>query len=193
MKPFIVDTYASDTGIGAVLSQPYQDGSEKVVCYASCLLSKQECNYCVTRKFLHHFHQYLLGHQLLIRTDHGALTWLQNFKSSEGQLARWLEKLQEYQLQSYIDQDVITIMQMPCHKSHVDSVEDSHRSELPQLQQQLWQVDILLKTYRNFQLNDDCAGGILVAGLTTNNQQPSQDSVNGQIEYHSTVGSTCCP
>ena len=47
--------------------------------------------------FLHHFHQYLIGAPFMVRTDHGALTWLQNFKSPEGQLAKWLEKLQEYQ------------------------------------------------------------------------------------------------
>ena len=30
-----------------------------------------------------------------MRTDHGSLTWLRNFQNPEGQLARWLEKLQE--------------------------------------------------------------------------------------------------
>ena len=103
-KPFIVDTDASDFGIGAVLSQCQEDGKEHVISYASRLLTKPERNYCVTRKellavvtFLHHFRQYLIGAPFVIRTDHGALTWLQNFKSPEGQLARWLEKLQEYQ------------------------------------------------------------------------------------------------
>ena len=32
----------------------------------------------------------------MVRTDHGALTWVQNFRSPEGQLARCLEILQEY-------------------------------------------------------------------------------------------------
>ena len=51
-KSFLVDTDASETGIGAVLSQVQDDGSECVIAYASRLLSKQERNYCVTRKEL---------------------------------------------------------------------------------------------------------------------------------------------
>ena len=47
--------------------------------------------------FLQHFRQYLLTQPFTIRTDHGALTWLQQFRNPEGQLARWLEKFQEYQ------------------------------------------------------------------------------------------------
>lgn len=103
-KPFLLDTDASETAIGAVLSQVHDDGSEYVIAYASRLLSKQERNYCVTRKellavvtFLQHFRPYLIGSLFTIRTDHSALTWLQNFKQPEGQLARWLEKLQEFQ------------------------------------------------------------------------------------------------
>jgi len=33
----------------------------------------------------------------MIYTDHGALTWIQNFKEPDGQLAWWLEKFQEFQ------------------------------------------------------------------------------------------------
>ena len=87
---FILDTDTSDVGIGAVLSQIYQDGSEHAICYASQTLTKPECNYCVTWKellavvtFLKHFHQYIIGRQFTIRMDHGALTWLRNFKAPE--------------------------------------------------------------------------------------------------------------
>ena len=91
-------------GIGAVLFQLQEDGSEYVKAYASRVLTKQEKNYCVTHRellavvtFLQHFRQYLLGIPITIRTDHSALTWLQNFKQPEGQLARWLEQLQEFE------------------------------------------------------------------------------------------------
>ena len=47
-KCFVLDTDASDVGIGAVLSQPSEDGSERVIAYASRSLSRQEQRYCVT-------------------------------------------------------------------------------------------------------------------------------------------------
>ena len=46
--------------------------------------------------FLGHFHSYLLGKPFVVRTDHAALTWLQQFREPEGQVARWLEQLQEF-------------------------------------------------------------------------------------------------
>ena len=74
--------------------------------YASRLLSKTERCYSVTRKellavvvFLNHFRQYLLGRKFILRTDHGSLVWLHNFKEPEGQLARWLERLEEFQFE----------------------------------------------------------------------------------------------
>ncbi|KAJ8333835.1 hypothetical protein SKAU_G00411540 [Synaphobranchus kaupii] len=101
-RPFIVDTDASNTGVGAVLSQEDEDG-ERVVAYYSRALGKAERNYCITRqellavvRALHHFRPYLQGTHFLPRTDHASLTWLLNFKDPEGQVARWLEQLQGY-------------------------------------------------------------------------------------------------
>uniref|UniRef100_A0AAV2K2W5 ribonuclease H n=2 Tax=Knipowitschia caucasica TaxID=637954 RepID=A0AAV2K2W5_KNICA len=100
--PYVVDTDASGTGIGAVLSQQGGEG-ERVVGYYSRALSREERNYCVTRRELlavvmavHHFRPYLHGNKFLLRTDHASLTWLLSFKQPEGQVARWLEVLQTY-------------------------------------------------------------------------------------------------
>ena len=81
-KPFILDTDASQDGIGAVLSQTHE-GAERVVAYASRSMTKAERKYCVTRKellavvvFTKLFRPYLLGQSFKLRTDHGSLTWL---------------------------------------------------------------------------------------------------------------------
>ena len=102
---FVLDTDASAYGIGAVLSQ-IQHGEEKVVAYYSRALSRPERQYCVTRrellavvKSVQHFHPYLYGRHFTVRTDHAALRWLLSFRSPEGQVARWLECLQQYDFQ----------------------------------------------------------------------------------------------
>jgi len=101
-EEFILDTDASNIGIGAVLSQR-QEGKEKVIAYYSRVLNKPERNYCVTRRellaivdSLKFFRHYLLGRKFLIRTDHASLKWLMSFRELEGQLARWLERLQQF-------------------------------------------------------------------------------------------------
>ena len=104
-KPFILDTDTSDFGISALLSQKNDKGRKRVVALASQWLSKAEHRYCVTRRellaivvFTQHFrpYMYLLGREFTLCTDHSLLTWLQSFRDPEGQLARWLEKLQQF-------------------------------------------------------------------------------------------------
>ncbi|GBM32430.1 Retrovirus-related Pol polyprotein from transposon 297 [Araneus ventricosus] len=100
-KDFILDTDASSEGIGTVLSQNIGN-EERVIAYFSKSLGKPERNYCVTRKELlaivksiEHFHHYLYVREFLLRTDHASLRWLLNFKEPEGQIARWIQRLQE--------------------------------------------------------------------------------------------------
>lgn len=125
---FILDTDASNHGIGAVLSQ-LQDGNEKVIAYFSRVLSKTEKNYCVTRRELlaivasvKSFHHYLYGRKFLIRTDHVSLRWLMSFRELEGQLARWLERLQQYEFEivhrkGRLHQNADGLSRRPCLES----------------------------------------------------------------------------
>ena len=99
-KVIVLDTDASGTGLGAVLSQ-VQNGEERVLGSFSRSLSKAEKNYCVTRKELlaiidatEHFNYFLYGQKFVIQTDHSALQWLMSFRNVQDQLARWLQKLQ---------------------------------------------------------------------------------------------------
>jgi hypothetical protein len=107
--PYILDTDASLTGVGAVLSQEV-DGKEMVLGYYSESLSMEERNYCVTRrellaviKALRHFHCYVFRRRFTIRTDHSSLKWLLNFKEPRDQIARWLEELSTYANQYTIE------------------------------------------------------------------------------------------
>ena len=99
--PFVLDTDASNVGIASVSSPPRERKSHSLL--QPGYKSKPECNYCTTRrellaivKAVDHFHPYLYGQKFTIRTNHASLQWLINFKNPEGQIARWLDKLQTY-------------------------------------------------------------------------------------------------
>ena len=101
---FILDTDASNECIGAELIQ-VQSQVERVVSYGSFVLTPEQRKYCTTRKellavvrFTRQFRHYLLGRKFLIRTDHNSLTWLLRFKNANGQLARWLEELSQFDM-----------------------------------------------------------------------------------------------
>ena len=100
--PFVLDTDASASALGGVLSQETADG-ERVIAYASQTLTKSQKNYCTTHRELlavvqmtQHFKHYLWGRRFKLRTDHSSLRWLLSYKDADGMLARWLAKLQQY-------------------------------------------------------------------------------------------------
>ena len=82
--PYIVDTDASDYGIGGVLSQCIE-GTEHVIAYYSKSLNPAQQKYCTTRRellavvsTLDHFKGYVWGPKFIVRTDHAALVWLKH-------------------------------------------------------------------------------------------------------------------
>lgn len=159
---FILDTDASNYGMGAVLSQ-IQNNSEKVVSYFSKSFSGPERKYCVTRRELlaivisiKHFHHYLYGRRFTVRTDHGALRWLLNFKNPEGQMARWLEIVSSYDFEiihragkSHSNAD--SLSRHPCFSSNC---KHCHKSET----KESLHVDLKDQIETNQTLSSECVG-----------------------------------
>lgn len=122
---FILDTDSSDFASGAVLSQ-VQDGQERVIAYMSKSMNVHETSYCISRKeilavvkALKHFHNYLYGQEILLRTDNAAVSWMRTLKVPTGQVARWLQELNTYNLKvvhrsgrSHANADALS--RMPC-------------------------------------------------------------------------------
>jgi len=82
------------------------DGIERPIAFFSRVMGKSQRAYCATHRellavvmALQHFRHYLLGTKVILRTDHASLKWLNSFKLPEGILARWLETMQEFDLQ----------------------------------------------------------------------------------------------
>ena len=100
---YVLDTDASNFGLGGVLSQ-IQDDRELVVAYCSRALRPSQRRYCTTKREMLavvamclQFRSYLRGAHFTLRTDHKSLVWLHRFKDTEGMLSRWLHSLQQFQ------------------------------------------------------------------------------------------------
>ncbi|BES89445.1 multicellular organismal development [Nesidiocoris tenuis] len=101
-SPFILQTDASQNGLGAALVQ-MQDDQERVITFCSRTLTAPERNYSVTEKEclaviygIEKNRQYLEGSEFTVITDHSCLKWLLELKSPTGRLARWTLRLQPY-------------------------------------------------------------------------------------------------
>jgi hypothetical protein len=81
LKPIFIECDASNFAIGAVLVQSDDKDEEHPVAYYSRCLSRSECNFCVTRRellaileALRRWRHYVMGTQVIVRTDHSSLT-----------------------------------------------------------------------------------------------------------------------
>uniref|UniRef100_A0AAR5QHS1 RNA-directed DNA polymerase n=1 Tax=Dendroctonus ponderosae TaxID=77166 RepID=A0AAR5QHS1_DENPD len=92
-RKFVLQTDASHFGLGAVLTQTFDDG-EKVISYLSRSLTHQEMKLTVTEKeclaviwSVEKLRHYLEGVPFEVITDHHSLLWLHNLKDPQGRLA----------------------------------------------------------------------------------------------------------
>ncbi|XP_078246874.1 uncharacterized protein LOC144588278 [Pogona vitticeps] len=102
-KPFVLQTDASELGLGAVLLQQGEDGNLYPISYFSRKLLEREKHYAIPEKealsvfwALNLLRPYLWGRKFTLQTDHRALVWLQSMKSHNQKLLRWSLALQDF-------------------------------------------------------------------------------------------------
>ena len=86
-RSFLVQTNASDRGMGVVLSQMDEDGYDHPVAYYSKKFLLREEHYAAVEKEclavnlgIHAFRVHLLGWKFVVVIDHRSLEWLQRMK-----------------------------------------------------------------------------------------------------------------
>lgn len=100
-RPFIISTDASGGGLGAILSQIFDDGEHPIE-YISRTLTADERKWSTTEQealaviwACESFRPYVLGTKFTIVTDHDALRWVL-CSTKPGRLQRWSLRLQEF-------------------------------------------------------------------------------------------------
>ena len=103
-KPFKLHTDASENGLGAVLYQKQDDGTDCIIAYASQNLSKSERNYGAHKlEFLtlkwtvtERFHEYLYGGHFEVYMDNNPLTYILTTAKLDPTGQRWVASLANY-------------------------------------------------------------------------------------------------
>ena len=108
-RPFRLNTDASERGLGAVLYQTQEDGTQQVIAYASRSLSKTERNYDAHKlEFLalkwsvtEHFHEYLYGGKFNVYMDNNLLTYVLTTAKLDATGQCWIASLANYDFKIY--------------------------------------------------------------------------------------------
>ena len=146
---FILDTDASDYGMGATLSQMQFNEArkgfeERPISFASKSLTKTQRNAAAllrhsTRTASHRDNRrhYLLRREFVIRSDHSALRWKMSFREPTQQMARWLEILSQFNFKlehrsGRCHSNADALSRVPCSPEECDCYDgDAVLSSLP--------------------------------------------------------------
>ena len=103
-KPLKLHTNASENGLGAILYQKQDDGTDHIITYANRTLSKSERNYDAHKlEFLalkwsvtEGFHESLYGGHFEVYMDNNPLTYILNTATLDATGQRWVASLANY-------------------------------------------------------------------------------------------------
>ena len=132
-KPFRLNTDASKVGLGAILYQQQEDGTFRVVSYASRSLLKTEKNYDAHKlEFLalkwsvtERFHEYLYGGNFEVFTDNNPLTYVLTSAKLDATGERWIATLANYNFKIFykagkLNLDTDTLSRIPWEMNKVE-------------------------------------------------------------------------
>lgn len=143
-QPFVVETDASATGIGAVLMQ----GGRPLAFLSKSLtlrhqtLSTYEKELLVIVMATHKWHGYLQGHHFIIRTDHQSLKFLLEQRLSTLFQQKWLAKLMGLDYEICYKKGKENLVADALSRVH----ENDQQGELIEIStlQQIWLNDVML-------------------------------------------------
>lgn len=102
-KRLILQTDSSRVGLGAVLFQEDEDKTPQIIAFLSRTLKGAESKYAISELealsilwALKKLRPWILGHDLLIRTDNKSLTFLKTCPLPTGRISRWAMAMEEF-------------------------------------------------------------------------------------------------
>ena len=135
-EPFKLHTHANENGLGAVLYQTQDDGTDRVIAYASQTLSKSKRN-CGPHKleFLapkwsvtERFHEYLYGGHFEVYADNNPLTYILTTAKLDATGQRWVACLANYNFNIFyksrkLNVEADALLSIPWENTQVDHLE----------------------------------------------------------------------
>ncbi|CAM5155444.1 unnamed protein product [Natator depressus] len=128
-REFILQTDASEVGLGAVLSQMVGEEKHLILCLSRELLPREQKFAVVERECLavkwamEKLCYYLLGRRFTLVTDHAPLQWMQRNKEKNARVTRWFLSLQPLQFRIW--------HRAGCHHGNADGLSRAWRPKMP--------------------------------------------------------------